>query len=128
MPRDFQPPVTYLCTGFLKLREAKLPTGGDCFSNILQARTLSSYVQMILSKLVCALVPAESPKWLHQMAILRIAPSGNISNIHSNSAVSEMGFFFSNVGSVCATSAFYSANLDPLSGKLVNTVIVESNL
>lgn len=77
MPRDFQPPVTYLCTCFLKLWEVKLPTGADCFPNILQARTLSSYVQMILSKLVCALMPDESPKWLHQMAILRIAPSGN---------------------------------------------------
>lgn len=94
MPRDFQPPVTYLCTGFLKLREAKLPAGGDCSSNILQARTLSSYVQMILGKLVCALVPAESPERLHQMVMLRIVPSGNTSNTHSNSAVSEMGFFF----------------------------------
>lgn len=75
MPRDFQPPVTYLCKGFLKLWEAKLPTGGDCFPNILQARTLSSYVQMILCKLVCALMPAESPEWLHQMVALRMAPS-----------------------------------------------------
>lgn len=49
---------------------------------------------------------------------------------HSNSAVSEMGiiFFSLSVASVCATSAFYSANLDPLSGKLVTAVIVEFNL
>lgn len=83
---------------------------------------------MTLSKLVCALMPAGSPKWLHQMAIFRIAPSGNTLNIHSNSAVSEMGFVFSNLGSVCITSALYSANLDPLSGKLVKSVRVEFNL
>lgn len=83
---------------------------------------------MTLSKLVCALVPVGSPKWLHQMAIFRIAPSGNTLTIHSNSALSEMGFVFSNVESVCVISAFYSANLDPLSGKLVKSVRVDFNL
>lgn len=63
---------------------------------------------MFLSKLDCALIPPESPEWLYQMEILRIDPSRNAFNYPQFLRWD----FFSNVGSLCATSAFYSANLD----------------